>query len=180
MITAKYIASEEHLMQGVARHLDRLQKKTVWRAIAALGYFLIAGSLMLAYDCVRRYDDIRALAPQALLIVAFLLICGATMAWSRFIGMYVTRRAVRKMPTLNTGVTCAFSEDGLSMAGSGFDSRQEWRTLAGAVIFPDGLLLYPNKATVHWIPVTAFDSASGFAVAVDLVVRNVQGCKDLR
>src|SRR5262249_28645996 len=71
------------------------------------------------------------------------------------LGGAVTRRRIRKIPTLNDDWVMRLSDDGMSWSGKRGEGRVDWSGFSRARRFADGLLLFQGPHLFYWFPDSA-------------------------
>ena len=66
------------------------------------------------------------------------------------------KQTIRKIPSLNAQVTWTFDDQKYVMQTDHASGQNAWQNVFEAVVFPEGVLIYPQKQLFHWIPREAF------------------------
>ena len=92
---------------------------------------------------------------------------------------FTIKMGVRRSTRSNSVVNWRFDEKGLSGSGKGFEFNQSWESMQKACVNEAGLLIYPEKGALHWIPLSSFATPHDFAIAKETVFENVRDCKTI-
>jgi len=150
MITARYTWNTDSLQKGFAVH-RRTQRVTK--------LFPIIGIPSLAWGVYEAFTSEQWVTGLPFILFAFILLFAA--------GPLLTRqfvRAVRRSPSYGNEITYKFDPEQVVISGEGHHAAFTWKRLYAATVTRDGILLYSNKNLFHWVPVTAFESGSDFAL----------------
>jgi len=146
MVTARYTWDVDALRKGFAIH-----RKTQ-RAAKLIPLLAIA---FVAWGAYESYTSEQWISGLPLIVLGFLLLFG-----SRPLAMWQFSRAVRRSPSYGAEMTYTFDPQQIVNSGEGHHATFTWKKLYSATVTRDGILLYTNKNLFHWIPATAFASAT--------------------
>ena len=145
----------------------RLARVPAWIAVVALVY------LALIYSS----KGARADGPPIGLFLSLLL--GAALIFSAPLTRAVSRRRIRKIPTLNDDWVFRLSDDGMSSSGKRGEGWLDWSGFSSARRFADGLLLFRGPHLFHWFPDSALTQPVLPSDVGDLVRRHVSDYRDV-
>jgi YcxB-like protein len=134
----------------------------VWIALVALIYFSKA-----------------ALADWPSIGLFLFLLLIAALIFSTPLHGAVSRRRIRKIPTLNDDWVMRLSDDGMSSSGKRGEGRLHWSGFSRARRFADGLLLFQGPHLFHWLPHSACTQPATPSEVGDLVRRHVSDYRDV-
>jgi len=111
----------------------------------------------------------------------FLFLLLGVAAWIFFtpLSRAVSRRRIRKIPTLNDDWVMRLSDDGMSSSSKRGERRLDWSGFSRARRFADGLLLFQGPHRVHWFPDSACTQPTLPSDVGDLVRRHVSDYRDV-
>ena len=167
-------ADEDFYVTAYARYRRQLwwyrwlwrARVLVWIALVALIY------LALTYSSKGARAD---WPPVGLFLFLFL---GAALIFSASLCGAVSRRRIRKIPTLNDDWVMRLSDDGVSSSSKRSEGRLDWSGFSRARRFADGLLLFQGPHVFHWFPDSACTHPAQSDVG-DLVRRHVSDYRDV-
>jgi hypothetical protein len=145
----------------------RLARVPAWIAVVALVY------LALIYSS----KGARADGPPIGLFLSLLL--GAALIFSASLCGAVSRRRIRKIPTLNDDWVMRLSDDGMSSSSKRSEGRLDWSGFSRARRVADGLLLFQGPNVFHWFPDGACTQPALPSDVDDLVRRHVSDYRDV-
>ena len=93
------------------------------------------------------------------------------------LSLWLHRRKLAKIPTINTEMTWWVDDKGVSARGEGHEFSAAWSTAYAALVTEKGILVYPQKEMFYWIPATAFASPEEWERARNFVTRHAPRCK---
>ena len=91
----------------------------------------------------------------------------------------LSRRRIRKIPTLNDDWVIRLSDDGMSSSSKRGEGRLDWSGFSRARRFADGLLLFQGPHLFHWFPDNACTQPGLPSELGDLVRRHVSDYRDV-
>jgi len=91
----------------------------------------------------------------------------------------VSRRSIRKIPTLNDDWVIRLSDDGMFSTSKRGEGRLDWSGFSSARRFADGLLLFRGPHLFHWFPDSACSQPRDASDVDDLVRRHVSDYRDV-
>ena len=101
------------------------------------------------------------------------LLVGATLIFSTPLNSAVSRRRIRKIPTLNDDWILRLSDEGMSSSGKRGEGRLDWTGFSRARRFANGLLLFQRPHLFHWFPDSACTQPARPSAVGDLVRRHI-------
>ncbi len=78
----------------------------------------------------------------------------------------------RRLPSYNQPIVWKISEEGFEIDDATSKTFIAWNGLIKIIVRQDGILLYPQKAMLYWVPLTAFASPAEFDAATRLIPAN--------
>src|SRR5262245_26506461 len=111
--------------------------------------------------------------------VFILLVLGAASIFSASLDRAVSRRRIRKIPTLNDDWIIRLSDDGMSSSGRRGEGRLDWSCFSTVRRFADGFLLFQGPQLFHWFPDGARTQPALPSEVDDLVRRHVPDYRDV-
>jgi hypothetical protein len=166
MVKAKLVISKEGLMHGVAVHLRH--RSPVSRFVPVAGGALVAFATILL---VIGQQDI-ALSYALPFGILCLLISPVT-KWNY-------RRVIKSHMLIGKEMTWTFDETYLvGAADNGFEVKMTWASMQSVLLTPQGILVYPQKNTFHWIPASAFSDTNVYHQAIQYVKQHVKDIQQI-
>src|SRR5262245_4161263 len=111
--------------------------------------------------------------------VFLLLLLGAVSIFSVPLDRAVSRRRIRKIPTLNDDWILRLSDEGMSSSGKRGEGRLDWTAFSRARRFADGLLLFQWPHPFHWFPDSACTQPARRSEVGDLVRCHTSDYRDV-
>jgi hypothetical protein len=109
----------------------------------------------------------------------FVVLAVAALIVSTPLTRAVSRRRIRKIPTLNDDWVFRLSDDGMSSSGKRGEGRLDWSGFSSARRFADGLLLFRGPHLFHWFPDSACTQPALPSDVGDLVRRHVSDYREV-
>ena len=171
VVEYRFRGDEDYYVTAYARYRRQLwwcgwarpAKVLVWLALATLIYFS---------------NGTPADWPSIGLFL-FVLLAIAALIFSSPLTRAVTRRRIRKIPTLNDDWVFRLSDDGMSSSGKRCEGRLDWSGFSSARRFADGLLLFRGPHLFHWFPDSALTQPALPSGVGDLVRRHVSDYREV-
>src|SRR5215470_8290021 len=153
VIEYRFRADESYYVTAHARYRRQLWWYRWLRAAVVLGWVALATWFALA-----TLISFSKGAPTDWLFIGlfvFLLFGVAALIFCTPLSRAVSRRRIRKIPTLNDDCVIRLSDDGMSSSSKRGEGRLDWSGFSGAQRFADGFLLFRGPHLFHWLPDSA-------------------------
>src|SRR5215470_11711898 len=155
---------EDYYVTACARY--RRQHRYRWlRPTAVLVWIALAAFIYFSNGAVADWPSIGLSLFFVLLVVALI--------FSSPLDRALSRRRIRKIPTLNDDWVIRLSDDGMSSSSKRGEGRLDWSGFSRARRFADGLLLFQGPHLFHWFPDSACTQPGLPSELGDLVRRHV-------
>jgi YcxB-like protein len=171
MLEYRIRADEEYYVTAYARY-----RRQLWwyRWLRPTGVLVWIASVALIYFSKGALADWPSIG-----LFLFVLLVIAALIFSTPLDGAVSRRRIRKIPTLNDDWVIRLSDDGMSSSGKRGEGRLHWSGFSKARRFADGLLLFQGPYLFHWFPDSACTQTALPSEVGDLVRRHVFDYRDV-
>jgi hypothetical protein len=167
-------ADEDYYVTAYARYRRQLWWYRWHRRARVLAWIGLAALIYLALI----YSSKGAPADWPPIGLLLFLLLGVALIFSASLCGAVSRRRIRKIPTLNDDWVMRLSDDGVSSRSKRSEGRLDWSGFSRARRFADGLLLFQGPHLFHWFPDSACTHPALSDVS-DLVRRHVSDYRDV-
>jgi len=164
-------ADEDYYVTAYARYRRQLWWYRWLRPAAVLGWIALLALIYVS-------EGARADWPSIGLSLFFVLLVVA-LIFSSPLDRALSRRRIRKIPTLNDDWVIRLSDDGMSSSSKRGEGRLDWSGFSRARRFADGLLLFQGPHLFHWFPDSACTQPGLPSELGDLVRRHVSDYRDV-
>jgi hypothetical protein len=111
--------------------------------------------------------------------LCLLLLLAGALIFSAALDAAVSRRRIRKIPTLNDDFIIRLSDDGMSSSNPRGEGRLDWSGFSTARRVADGLMLFQGPHLFHWFPDSACTQPALLSKLGDLVRHHVPDYRDV-
>jgi hypothetical protein len=164
-------ADEDYYVTAYGRYRRQLWWYRWLRPAAVLGWIALLALIYVSEGARADWPSIGLSLFFGLLIVALI--------FSSPLDRALSRRRIRKIPTLNDDWVIRLSDDGMSSSGKRGEGRLDWSGFSRARRFADGLLLFQGPHLFHWFPDSACTQPGLPSELGDLVRRHVSDYRDV-
>jgi hypothetical protein len=171
VVEYRFRGDEDHYVTAYARYRRQLwwyrwvhsAVMLVWLALAPLIYF--------SSGAPADWPSIGLLLFVVLGVAALIFFTPLSRA--------VSRRRIRKIPTLNDDWVIRLSDDGMFASGKRGEGRLDWSGFSRARRLADGFLLFQGPNLFHWFPDGACTQPALPSEVNDLVRRHVSDYREV-
>jgi hypothetical protein len=163
-------ADEDYYVTAHARYRRQLWWYRWARSAVVLIWFAVATLIYFSNGAPADWPSIARFL--------FVLLGVAALIFSTPLTRALSRRRIRKNPTLNDDWVVRLSDDGMSSSGKRGEGRLDWSGFSSARRFADGLLLFRGPHLFHWFPDSACIQPALPSDMDDLVRRHVSDYRD--
>jgi hypothetical protein len=162
---------EDHYVTAYARYRRQLWWYRWVRSAVVLVWLALATLIYFANGAPADWPSIG--------LFLFVLIGVAVVIFCTPLTRALSRRRIRKIPTLNDDWVICLSDDGMFSSGKRGEGRLDWSGFSRARRLADGLLLFQGPDLFHWFPDSARTQPALPSEVDDLVRRHVSDYREV-
>jgi hypothetical protein len=171
VVEYRFRGDEDHYVTAYARYRRQLWWYRWVRSAVVLVWLALATSIYFSNGAPADWPSIG--------LFLFVLLGVAALIFSTPLTRAVSRRRIRKIPTLNDDYVIRLSDDGMSSSSKRGEGRLDWSGFSRARRLADGLLLFQGPNLFHWFPDSACTQPGAASEVDDLVRRHVSDYRDV-